>query len=405
LQREIERTFGPHPAFGREHLYAWHRPDFADSLTRSLKVGSERRIDVACWLQQRFPNWRFFVTVMSESHSAGENFGEVLDETHILSQVEISELHRQRLRDVYTALDAAVGRFADNLPPDTILVVFSLDGSEATGGELASMVLLPELQYRLAFGRPLLKDPDQEAWRREPHALTPDQSESWEEYMRVRFGESRASRLRRRLDDGYETLRAGFAGLRFRFAPAKGSEPVHSALGWQVVSWYRLHWPRMRVFALPTFVDGRLRINLRGRERHGIVDPADYEQVCDEIEASLRSCRDPRSNQCAVAEVIRPRARDPMAADGPDADLIVRWSHAIDALDHPVAGMIGPFPFRRAGAHSQRGFALFSGPGISPAKLGLFSFHDLPATILALLGHEPTADMEGTPILRLGGRR
>jgi hypothetical protein len=401
LLDEIERRFGPHPAFGREHLYAWHRPDFADSLVRSLKIGSERRIAVACWLQQRFPNWRFFLTVMSESHSAGETFGEVLDGNHILSELEISKLHWERLRDVYSVLDAAVGRFADSLPPETVLVVFSLDGTEATGGELASSVILPELLYRLAFGRPLLKDPEQEAWRREPHALAPALSESWEEYMRARFGESCASRLRRRFDDGREALRERLAGLRVRFASTKSSQPVHSPLGWQVVSWYRLHWPRMRVFALPTFVDGRLRINLRGRERQGMVDPGDYERVCDEIEAWLRSCRDPRTNKGVVADVVRPRARDPLAADGPDADLVVRWSHAIDALEHPTAGLVGPFPFRRTGAHNERGFALFSGPGISRAELGQYQCLDLPATILALLGHEPAGALEGKAILRL----
>src|SRR5262249_34263050 len=213
---------------------------------------------------------------------------------HILSELEISKLHRERLRDVYSALDAAVGRFADSLPPETVLVVFSLDGTEATGGELASMVILPELLYRLAFARPLLKDPDQEAWQREPHALAPAPSESWEEYMRARFGESRVSRLRRRFDDGREALRERLAGLRVRFASTKSSEPVHSPLGWQVVSWYRLHWPRMRVFSLPTFVDGRLRFNLPGRERQGMVVPGAYDRGCDEIEAWLRSCAVPR---------------------------------------------------------------------------------------------------------------
>jgi predicted AlkP superfamily phosphohydrolase/phosphomutase len=47
----------------------------------------------------------------------------------------------------------------------------------------------------------------------------------------------------------------------------------------------------MPAFALPSFYDGRIRINLRGRERRGIVDPSRYEQTCAELETLLRECR------------------------------------------------------------------------------------------------------------------
>src|SRR5262249_37593647 len=50
LIREIDATFGRHPAFGDEHRYAWHRPEFVDWLVRSLVAGSARRADIAAWL-------------------------------------------------------------------------------------------------------------------------------------------------------------------------------------------------------------------------------------------------------------------------------------------------------------------------------------------------------------------
>jgi predicted AlkP superfamily phosphohydrolase/phosphomutase len=405
LLGEIDAAFGHHPAFGGEHLYAWHRPEFADWLTRELAIGSARRIDVAGWLQKRFPNWQLFLTVMSESHSAGESFGHVLDQNHLLSGLGLSELHRARLYEVYSVLDAAIGRFADGLPPNTILSIFSLDGTEATGGELASVVLLPELLHRLTFGRALLKDPDQAAWRREQRPMVPAPSESWEDYMRGRFGDGVVSRLRRSVLDAGDALRERLAVELRRFSSRPASEPVPSPLGWQVVSWYRLHWPHMRMFALPSFVDGRVRINVRGRERHGVVDPDDYERVCAEVEACLGACRDPRTGRGVVAEITRPRAGDPLAPGGPDADLVVQWSHCIDALEHPTVGLVGPFPCRRTGAHSGRGFALFSGPGISRADLGQHRVVDLPATILALLGREPPDDLNGHPMLGLAATR
>jgi hypothetical protein len=168
---------------------------------------------------------------------------------------------------------------------------------------------------------------------------------------------------------------------------------------WQVAMWYRDVWPRMRAFALPSFYDGRVRINLEGREASGVVPLGDYERACAEVEAWLSACRDPRTGAAAVTDVRAVRAADPLDPTGPDADLVIRWADHLDALEHPDVGRIGPFPFRRTGSHTPRGFALFSGPGIRPADLGERSVDDLAPTILALLGHPRSLDLVGTPML------
>lgn len=154
----------------------------------------------------------------------------------------------------------------------------------------------------------------------------------------------------------------------------------------------------MKVFALPTFGDAQLRVNLRGRERDGIVEPADYDRVCAEIEDAIRACRDPRTGRTVVEQTWTPRAADPMQPGGHAADLVVQWSHAFDALEHPAVGLIGPFPFRATGGHTGGGFAFFSGPGIARADLGEQRAIDLPATILSLLGQQPLSDLDGRPI-------
>jgi hypothetical protein len=71
---------------------------------------------------------------------------------------------------------------------------------------------------------------------------------------------------------------------------------------------------------------------------------------------------------------------------GPDADLIITWNRAIDALEHPRYGVIGPFPFRRTGGHTDRGFAYLVGPGIAQRDLGRRDAMMLTPTIRALLG-------------------
>jgi len=142
----------------------------------------------------------------------------------------------------------------------------------------------------------------------------------------------------------------------------------------------------MRGFALPTFYDGRVRINLEGRERNGVVPREDYERACHEVEEAVAACRDPRTGEPILAEVRRLRAEDPMDPDGPDADIQLLWTHATDSWEHPTAGTIGPFPYRRTGGHSPRGFAFIAGPGITPGDLGPRSALDVTPTIVALLG-------------------
>ena len=203
----------------------------------------------------------------------------------------------------------------------------------------------------------------------------------------------RARWLSDRLVRAGEAVATRIPGLSSRLVGADGI-----SLDWQLPTWYRGRWPGMKSFALPTFGDARVRLNVRGRERDGVVDPAGYDAACGEVEDSIRACRDPRTGRPVVARTWRPRAAAPLAPGGCDADLVIQWSHAFDALEHPRVGLIGPFPFRRTGGHTDRGFAFFSGPGIAPRDLGQWRAIDLPATLAALLGREPPPDLDGRPI-------
>jgi predicted AlkP superfamily phosphohydrolase/phosphomutase len=156
----------------------------------------------------------------------------------------------------------------------------------------------------------------------------------------------------------------------------------------------------MRAFALPTFSDGRIRINLRGREAAGIVDPAQYSDVCDEVEELLHQCRDPRTGEPVVDHVIRPGAADPLALDAAEADMVVEWKGPSCAFEHPSLGTIGPLPFRRTGGHTgPHGFAYVAGDDIEPGDGEVRSSFDVIPTIAALLDQMPAAEIEGTSLL------
>jgi predicted AlkP superfamily phosphohydrolase/phosphomutase len=66
-------------------------------------------------------------------------------------------------------------------------------------------------------------------------------------------------------------------------------------------------WSRTRAFAYGRW--GSVVINLRGRERHGIVEPGEeYGRVCDEIAARALELRDPGTGQRVVSAVHRREA-------------------------------------------------------------------------------------------------
>ena len=164
--------------------------------------------------------------------------------------------------------------------------------------------------------------------------------------------------------------------------------------------WYHTAWPRMKAFALPSFSEGYIRLNVRGRDRDGVVDPAEYTQVCDQIEALLRQVRNARTGKPMVARVMRSRKS---AADDdaklPDPDLLILWAaEPTDVVDTPF-GRIGPMPFNRTGSHVERGFLIASGNGIATgATLPRAHALDLAPTILSLMGAPVPHYMEGKPL-------
>lgn len=418
LLREIDARFGTHPAFENDYDMGWYEPSYIEALTGALADGAARRLEIGAWLCQQIPNWDLFVTCLSEFHSAAHHFWHGVDASHPLHAMPTSDQAAGALVEVARALDGAIGDFVDGLPADTTVVVFALHGMQAAGDAL-SLVLLPELLQRLTFGRPLLRDPDQLAWRRAGcPPVVPDSEEAWAvmKLLRDSFIDGprhwAREQFRRALPPPlYSRLRqlAGQPRARHITDFTTEVEPesdltleeisrLRGPLDWQPALWYASRWPRMPVFALPSFDDGHLRINVRGRERHGVVAPEDYRQAGENVIAQLSRCRDARTGRPVVEDVVWMRAADPMADGPPDADLVVKWAEASDAIEHPDIGLVGPVPHMRSGQHSTRGFALFSGPGVRPVDLGERHALDLTPTILELLGEAVPADFEGASL-------
>ena len=378
LAMELRARFGEYPA--REWIYGFTWPDTEATrrMGRDLTKAVELRAAASEWLlAERLPDWDLALVVVSECHSAVEPMWHGVDPAHPLHGHPSAVAAGEGLRSVMEATDRLVARLAAAFP-DATLVTLAMHGMGPNDSDVASMALLPELMYRHAFGRPHLRPPELPADPTGLPLLAP--GDRWEEVMLRAVPYTPAERLwdvaRRRL------LRRD------------------SGLDWMPAARYRRFWRRMPAFALPSFYDGRIRLNLQGRERHGTVAWERYGSLCATLEAMLMQCRDPLTGEPAVAEVVRSGGNDP-AALGPDGcDLIVVWRGAPLALEHRKHGSIGPLPYRRTGGHTGRyGEIMIAAPGVTPGRRGVRSSFDVVPTLSALLGERAPRTVSGRSLM------
>jgi predicted AlkP superfamily phosphohydrolase/phosphomutase len=176
-----------------------------------------------------------------------------------------------------------------------------------------------------------------------------------------------------------------------------------------VFRWYAAgrKYAGRRVFAVPNNDNaGAIRISVAGRDRKGLVDPAEeYRRLRDEIAKALRELTDPITGRPVVEEVIslHEKYAGPHVSGLPD--LAVRWNHSFPwrAVHSPRFGTL-PVPCQdlRSGSHGPRGFLIAAGPGIpAGAELEGCSIYDIAPTILQAAGVPVPETMDGRPLTAL----
>jgi predicted AlkP superfamily phosphohydrolase/phosphomutase len=412
LLRDIDERFGPHP-MERNDQMGWHEARRIEDAITPMERGARRRARVLQYLLHRFPDWQLCIAVWSEMHPAGEFLWHGVDRSHLLAGHSTATVARDALRRLYRAVDDGIGAFVQELPDDVAVVVFALNGLRTGHGDTASGVLLPELLSRWYTGRSMLQADDASRWERRgcpPLVPGPCQRQGYFTARRVDGGRGRVvQRVSERLPAGAWPVQQGLR--RAAAAVAPGSETV-GPLGLripneqdvdaaslaaarvpleQVASWYQPQWHTMPAFALPSFGEGQVRLNVAGREADGIVAPDDYDATLADLTERLSRCTSPRTGASVVRRIDR-------TSDGPAhdayADLTVVWDTCIDALRHPDTGVIGPFPLQRLATHTPDGFAHVSAPGVVPGHAGIAPLTELPAMIRSLLAAPASSETE-----------
>lgn len=379
-------ALGPYPSPGAIYDIPWPSPDRCRAMGEALVAGLDARADAAVRLMSELtPEWEVFVAVSGELHSGNEALWHGIDADHPLHDHPSAGPARTALHDTHLALDRFVGRLVEAAGDDTFVLAFSPGGMGANTADVPTMVLLPELLHRWSGGSPRLHVPS--AWSTHPDRVPViDPGDTWESAVLGLLGASgprRLHHLARRLPG---PVREQLRRARRRLPRSRAGSRAGS-MAWMPSARYADRWPLMDAFALPSFYQGRIRVNLEGRERDGRVSPARLDDVLDEIEGLLDACRDPRSGRPLVARADRPGVADPLDVAPDHADLVVYWEGSAVGLEHPDHGLVGPVPYRRTGGHTGPfGFCFLAGPGITPGEGERRPASDVIPTVMTLAG-------------------
>ena len=354
-RRALGRRYGKPPrlddVYGMRHvssLIAWRN---------HLIAGPERVANATCDLLSR-ESFELLWLNFSVAHKAGHHLWEPASVVDEPMNAETDQRLRDGLAEVYEAIDAAMRRVLEALPRDSDIIVFSPTGM---GPNTSRGDLLPGMLDAVLSGKA------------------------------------------RRQAAGHGGGRAPVWSLRSR-VPASWRSWIARALPDRVVAdlttrlYMRADWATTRAMAVPGENKGYIRINLRGREREGIVDAAESHALSQEIVQGLMSFRDADGAPTIVkvermSEIAKGRAYNDRLPD-----LVVFWGESPAArLDYVSSSKYGEVTRRgvgsgRSGNHTDDAWAIMV-PGRSRVReLGRPTrITDIGATACFLLG----ADISG----------
>jgi len=313
---------------------------------------------------------RILVSVFGETHPAGHYFWRFQDSNY--PEYEPNEQMQSALRDVYGAVDEALGELIEKYNDKYTIMIVSGHGICA---DYNPHYLLQDLLYRM--GMTVKPEPSRQSDSTEPVSIK----------KRVMRGVRNAipGPIRRILN-------------RYVVPP----EMQEQMMLMNAVS--GIDFARSKAFCLPSDLQGFIRINLKGREPTGVVSPDGYDAVCQELEDELFSLENSSNGEKVVKKIFRTREVY-AGADNLDQlpDLCVLWN-----TNSPISNVRSPNHgtlegerklLERSGNHRPEGFFFASGPNID-TNIRNIRGHilDIAPTIFQLMGKSIPEDLDGVPL-------
>jgi predicted AlkP superfamily phosphohydrolase/phosphomutase len=326
-------------------------------LRDQLVARVRQRVDCTLHYLEREP-WDLLVTAFQEPHCVGHQSWHLHDASHPLHDPQAAAWVGDPVRDVYLALDEAIGRIAAAAGDDADVIVLSVTGMCANYG---GNHLLDPILRRL-------------------EGVQSTRSLEWITHAK--------RSVKRRLP----------AEVRLRWRSAVNS--LEEAVS-------RSDRERRRCFAIAhNDLAGAVRVNLAGREAHGRVEPGrQYDALFEQLRRDLLELRNLDTGRPVVDEVIRVDeiCRGPQLSGMPDFFVLWNREAPIDRVGSPRIGIL-EFAHRgnRTGDHTPGSVFVAAGPHVAPGRTDGVSLLDFAPTLAALHG-VALPDCDGRVIPALAG--
>ena len=310
----------------------------------------------------RKDDYDLFVVAFNEPHDVGHTAWAFNDPLHPAHRPDWNEQIGNIFKEIYVAIDEAVGKLLAQVSDDTSVFIFTGPGM---GPDYSANALLDEVLRRLQYG-----PSDQVAPRKS---------------------------LRSRLTAIYKGVLPQSVRVAIRKTKYWGRviEANNNFLNQE-----RAH---RQAFALKhNEGSGAVRVNLAGREPNGQIQPgADYEAYCDQLTADLMEIINLDTGRPIVERVVRTadHYHGPYVDELPD--LMVCW-HRDHEIVNVASPKIGKVTFKekgvRTGDHTPRSLLMIRSPRVKPDPLPAMRVEDVAPTIARMMGVTLPDDVDGVAL-------
>jgi predicted AlkP superfamily phosphohydrolase/phosphomutase len=315
----------------------------------------QQRTDVAFWLQERYHPDLLFLVFMAADHM--QHYGWLEWEERGLES---------RVAAVYREFDKVVGRFVERFGEDADMLVVSDHGAGRMKGVVNINAWLAEHGWLTYAEHPNIR-------RELPRVLL-----------------YRLLELRRRLPRGLRDI-------------AKQHAPAFRDKVHELKEFTAIDYAQTRAFAYGNM--GNVVLNVRGREKFGVVEPgAEYDELCEAIRAKALEMTGPDGERLIVAV----HRRDELF-DGPEIGRLPDLIFEFDQYAWAGKGnLMKPVPMFQdvikmpdsgretyVGTHRPEGVIAFRGASAARTEIASANIQDVAPTLMYLLGEPVPESMEG----------
>ncbi|HUF98936.1 MAG TPA: alkaline phosphatase family protein [Ilumatobacter sp.] len=298
------------------------------------------------------------VTVFADPHCVGHQTWHIRDPKHPLHDPAALEQLGDPLLDVYRSIDGAIGRIVDDIDDDTTVIVFSGTGM---GPNYTGNHLLDDVLRRIEGRNATTVARTVRYVKRRLKKILP------------RDVRRKSQKLKRRIEE--QSLATDRAGRR--------------------------------AFAVPhNDIAGAIRLNVVGREQHGLLERAEVDAYVGQLTKELQQLRNVDTGNAVVESVVRVSEHHSGDAIDDLPDLFVIWNRSAP-IDRVQSSTVGTVEYvhrgNRTGDHEAESIFFAVGPQVEPGRVDDMQIYDFAPTIAALLGTEVDVT-DGRVVEALAGR-